>query len=274
MVMLNRGGSSPLISVVTICYNAEAFIQHCLTSVLEQQFDDFEYVVIDGGSTDQTTYMIEQHSQHLAYYHSQPDRGISDAFNQGISQAKGQWVIFLNADDYFTSPTVLGDVAPFLRDNKQKDVVYGQIHLVTRHQAPTRVGNIVGAPFNAKLLKRMQNIPHPAAFHARHYFERVGLFDETFHIAMDYELYLRAGTGLSVHFIPLLISEMREGGVSKQSIRASLHEGYRAQVKHHVLPQIMAYFLYQKHIVRFYIKTWVKSCVWRICAKLEQRHEK
>lgn len=245
----------PLISVITVCYDAEEFIESCLTSVIAQDFDDFEYIVIDGGSKDGTVVIIEPYLKHISYYHSRPDQGIADAFNQGIAEAKGHWIIFLNADDYLASNSVLREMSAYLLQYTQYDVVYGQIQLVSRTEAAEPVSDLIGGPFRWSALRRKQNIPHPAAFHTRSYFDRTGLFDKSFKIAMDYEHYLRLGQNLKAQFVPLIVTEMREGGISKQSTRASLHEGYLAQVKTGALSKGGALMLFYIHLTSFYLSS-------------------
>lgn len=90
---------NPLISIITVTYNAENFLSDCIQSVIGQTYADFEHIIIDGGSTDRTLAIIEENSQHIAYWKSEPDNGIYDAMNKAIKYAKGDWVYFLGADD-------------------------------------------------------------------------------------------------------------------------------------------------------------------------------
>lgn len=100
----------PLISVVTVVYNAVAAIENTMQSVLEQTYNNVEYIVIDGGSTDGTVEVIKKYSSRLAYWVSEPDKGIYDAMNKGIRKAHGEWINFMNAGDSFYAPDVLSKV--------------------------------------------------------------------------------------------------------------------------------------------------------------------
>jgi len=262
--------SVPLISIITVCYNSVEFIEQAIKSVANQDFDDYEYIIIDGGSSDGTVEIIQNYQDNLAYWHSKPDRGISHAFNLGLEHASGEWVVFLNADDYLASNTVLREMSVYLSQYNQHDVVYGQIQLVSRGKAAQPVSDLTGGAFSWSVLRRKQNIPHPAAFNARSYFDRVGLFDESFRIAMDYEHYLRLGRNLKAQFVPLLVSEMREGGISKQSARASLYEGYLAQVKTRALSKGLAVILFYAHLMASRLSSVRENVSRNISTKVEK----
>jgi len=225
---------SPLISVVTICYNAESYIACCINSVLNQDLKDFEYIVIDGGSSDGTVDVIKQYQGRLAYWHSRPDSGLSHAFNLGLEQVHGQWVLFLNADDYFLDGGVLARMAPVLRSSEEKDVVYGFIQRVSREDSPVAVEPPYGGPFSWRGFLKKNTIPHPSAFTNAKYIQRVGIYDEHYKVAMDYEFYLRGGPSLRVLFYPELVTCMRDGGVSRAHRHAALDECLRALRLHHV----------------------------------------
>ena len=89
----------PVISVVTICYNSVRTIEETLQSVISQKYPYLDYVIIDGGSTDGTLDVVERYQEYLGYFHSEPDEGISDAFNRGILHAKGDLIVIINSDD-------------------------------------------------------------------------------------------------------------------------------------------------------------------------------
>ena len=98
---------TPIISVITVCYNAVANIEETMLSVLNQRYDKVEYIVIDGGSKDGTLDVIKKYANKLAYWISEPDKGIYDAMNKGIAKATGDWINFMNAGDKFINEEVL-----------------------------------------------------------------------------------------------------------------------------------------------------------------------
>ncbi len=104
----------PQISIITISYNAVEFIEPTIRSVLTQSYPLIEYIIIDGGSTDGTTEIIQHYAASLAYWHSRPDRGIAQAFNLGLAQAQGDWILYLNADDLLLDSAVIEKMASHL----------------------------------------------------------------------------------------------------------------------------------------------------------------
>jgi glycosyltransferase involved in cell wall biosynthesis len=220
----------PKISVITVCLNAQEFIEQCIQSVLDQTFNDFEYVIIDGSSTDNTVDIIKKYQNKIAYWHSQPDRGLADAFNLGVQNSSGEWLLFLNSDDYFASSNILQDMVVYLNKYPDADVIFGQIQIITREQVAKKIGAPYGKEINWKKFCRKDTLPHQAAFSPRSFYERIGPFSEDFLIAVDYEHYLRAGPELNTKFIPLLVTNMRDGGMGKYDTLATYREWMHAQV--------------------------------------------
>jgi glycosyltransferase involved in cell wall biosynthesis len=230
------------ISVITVCLNAVEFIAQAIQSVVGQSYPGLEYIIIDGGSTDGTTEVIRQYAPRLAYWHSRPDRGLAHAFNLGLAQARGDWLLFLNADDFLLTPTVIEEMVPHLIRHNRADVVFGSMISLTREMDPQPVPlcKIGGHTWDWREFRRGNMIPHQAAFTRREFFDRVGAFDEAYRLAMDYEHYLRAGAELKAQFVPLPLVGMRAGGRCVKSILETLREFRRAQVKNGALPPWLA----------------------------------
>jgi GT2 family glycosyltransferase len=146
-----------------------------------------------------------------------PDRGLAHAFNLGLAQAKGDWLVYLNTDDFFLENSTIEQMVPHLMLNKEADVVFGRIMSVSRevHPSPLPLKRIFyGKPWSWHTTRWQAVIPHPAAFTNRKYFNQVGGFDESLRIVLDYEFYLRARLSLKAVFVPLTLSAMRVGGLS------------------------------------------------------------
>ena len=229
--------------MITVCFDAEQYLEQCIQSVLAQDFTDFEYLVIDGGSKDRTLGIIERYGHFLAYWHSKPDRGIAHAFNIGVQESRGEWLMFLNADDYLHDPHALALLAAQAKRHPEADVVYGQVVFVTRARLPTPIGRPYGAPFSWFRLALWRAIPHPSALTRRGYFEKVGRFNESY-LGTDYELFLRGGRGLKAFYAAVPITCMRVGGSSRAQLRRVLNDWYRAVTDTRALPSIVARPLY------------------------------
>ncbi len=246
--------SPPFISIITVCFNAEDFIEQTIRSVLSQTYSRIEYLIIDGGSTDATKDIIQRYESRLAYWHSRPDRGVAHAFNLGLAQAQGEWLLYLNADDLLLEPTAIEHMAVQLARHPEAEVIFGQMVSLTREKDPKPVAlcKVGGHPWRWQEFRRFNTIPHQAAFTRRAYFDRVGGFDETFRIAMDYDLFLRAREGLRAQFVPVVMVGMRAGGVCVTHIVDTLREFQRAQIKNRALPRWLAEVNFRWRAARLY----------------------
>ncbi|RJR43431.1 MAG: glycosyltransferase [Deltaproteobacteria bacterium] len=272
--MKKAKNDSPLISVITVCLNAAEFIEQAIQSVLSQTYPHLEYIVIDGGSADGTVEIIRKYESRLDYWHSQSDRGLAHAFNLGLSQAHGDWILFLNADDFFINPSVIDQVIPYLRTNETADVVYGQVELVTCEKKPKLVpfSQVLGRPWNWLIFCWKNIIPHQAAFTNINYFKKVGFFDEQHNIALEYEHYLRVGRNLQAVFVPVLISRMRKGGVSNKNIIKILMGFREAQIKNNSMPAIFVWSAFYFQIFRCYGGIFLHAILDPLAGKINLAH--
>jgi glycosyltransferase involved in cell wall biosynthesis len=250
----------PLISVITVSLNATRFIGQTILSVLSQTYPRLEYIIIDGGSTDSTVDIIRKYESKLAYWHSKVDRGLAHAFNLGLEQAQGDWLLYLNADDYLVDSLVIENMVPYLIDATDADVVFGKIKLIPRCGSQSKCSERqIGHPWCWKEFRFKCTIPHQAAFTRKEYFDRVGPFSERLKIAVDYEHYLRAGPFLAARFIPRIISVMRDGGLGEESIFHTLKEWRIAQNLNRSSNPVLIGLNYLGRAVRFVIMNSYKS---------------
>lgn len=192
-------------TIITICYNDHAGLCETLASVKRQRFDDYEHLVIDGGSTDGSVEMLRQWSDGDRYWFlSEPDAGISDAFNKGIAASRGQFLCFLNAGDQFADLQLLAD----LRDRLPPGGV-----LAGRSSFGQRMIPKV-APYPGMPLPRRSMISHQAAFAARSLFESIGCYAIDLKLRMDFDWWLRALRRGPLVFDDRVWVTYREGGVS------------------------------------------------------------
>ena len=204
---------APLFSVITVVRNGRRHLGETLSSVRTQQGVAVEHLVADGGSVDGTVALLEQYSDSLAWWTSEPDHGIGHAMNKALTHARGAWLLFVHSDDFLAGPGVLDqaaahlsgancDIAAFSMLLEQSDG--SRIHISARG---------FGVMTNLK-----QGLLHPATLIRRSLFERLGPYDERFSIAMDYEFFLRAYRRRArVRCFPeLTLSVMRAGGISSR----------------------------------------------------------
>lgn len=205
----------PLISIVVAVFNGITTLQQCIDSVAQQTYLNKELIIIDGGSNDGTVDVLKANQKKITYWISASDRGIYNAWNRGLEQTKGEWICFLGADDYFWDAQVLECMARHLGKMPASiRVAYGQVMLVNAHGESLY---LVGEPWQKvrKRFKQLMCIPHTGVIHRRSLFELHGRFDESFHVAGDYELLLRELKSADASFVhDCIIAAMRVGGIS------------------------------------------------------------
>ena len=206
--------NQPEFAIITACLNVEQYIVQCLDSVQCQKYPAVTHTIIDGGSSDRTIDLIKQRDN-LHYWHSKRDKGIADAFNQGMENAKGNVILFLGADDYFVDQNVLLECAAFLQDIPRPWFVYGDV-LYKYEKTQRRVQQ----NFSWRRFKLYSCIPHQAMFVDRWFFEQYGNFDLSYRISMDYEHTARFIRDYPPIYWQRLVSVMRRSGVSSNPLPA------------------------------------------------------
>lgn len=199
----------PLVSVITVVFNGKEHLEQTIKSVINQSYDNVEYILIDGGSTDGTLDIIRKYEHAIDYWVSEPDSGISDAFNKGVVASTGQWLNFMNCGDRFASADTIQDFADKI--DEKADVIFGKANVI---DSKGKILLTSGRAFDRKKFARRMMIPHQSTFHNRHYFEQYGLFDKRLKIVMDYELLRRKNTLVGV-FIDKVLSDVLVGGVNE-----------------------------------------------------------
>lgn len=176
---------NPKISVITINYNNKNGLEKTLESVTSQDYTDYEYIVIDGGSTDGSNSLLETYSKNITYWVSEPDKGIYNAMNKGIEAAKGEYLIFINSGDHFYHADTLSSVVQFL---SQEDIIYGKLEVIQGDQK-----YIKNYSQDLTLFYFFyESLPHPATFIRRDAFKKYGFYDEQLKIVADWKWFLIA----------------------------------------------------------------------------------
>ncbi len=220
------------VSVITICYNAVREIDETIRSVIVQDHQDIEHIVIDGGSTDGTQEKIARYSECLAHFVSEPDSGIYDAMNKGLRLATGEVVAFVNAGDLIATRNTVGYMVRAF-GKYGSDVIYGDLLMVDPHDI-TKVKRFwKGGHYDRANFRKGWMPPHPGTYIRRSAYERYGLFNTDLRIGADYELLFRFlyKHRLSAHYVPKVLVRFRLGGMSNRSLRhilAANREVYRA----------------------------------------------
>ncbi|WP_294590397.1 glycosyltransferase family 2 protein [uncultured Bacteroides sp.] len=201
------------LSIITISYNNAEGLNKTMESVIGQTLQDFEYVVIDGGSSDNSKNLIERKQEYISYWCSEKDSGIYNAMNKGIRKATGEYLLFLNSGDILHDPTVLEDIYPLLSG---EDIVYGDLLF----RGENGKGHVFVYPDKLSIdyfLER--SLGHPSSFIKRDLFSK-DLYSESLKIVSDWEFFLKKIVleKVSYKHIYRTISIFDTGGVSSQSL--------------------------------------------------------
>ena len=191
---------NPKITVVTVCYNAVAFIEDTIKSVIYQTYKNLEYIIIDGGSTDGTIDIIKKYIPYIEFWTSEPDKGIYDAMNKGLSHATGLWINFMNAGDTFYCNETLSTV--FKYQLEDKNIVYGDTLFIRED------GGHVEESHKTDFLERNMPTCHQSFFVRTKYAKEIG-FDIRYKYAADYNMiyhiFQDKGKDKAIH-LPVVIS--------------------------------------------------------------------
>lgn len=204
----------PKISIITPSFNQGQYLEETILSVLNQDYPALEFFIIDGGSTDGSVEIIKKYANRLTYWESKPDRGQSHAINKGFRMASGEIVGWLNSDDLL-APGALKVVAQAWQKNPRLGLISGQTEIIDQAGKPT--GNIFGSEPNVinSLLSSENPVSQPSTFFSISALKEVGFLDETLHMSMDWDLWLRIGARYPTLFIPKMLSKSRNWEMTK-----------------------------------------------------------
>jgi glycosyltransferase involved in cell wall biosynthesis len=219
-------GRDPLFSIVTVVFNGARTLEATIESVSRQTFRDFEYIVLDGGSTDATVAILERRAPDIQYWKSEPDSGIYAAWNKALDVARGEWVAFLGADDVYYRDA-LAEYARAIRLAAVPGLQYvsSRVHLV-KNGKPVRT---VGSQWAWPAFSHHMTVAHVGSVHHRSLFKEYGRYDESYRISADYELLLRPRNRLRTAFLNRVTACMQLGGVSNANVQLALAEQERAK---------------------------------------------
>lgn len=212
----------PKISIVTTVYNGERYLEQTIQSVIEQDYPNIEYIIIDGGSKDKTVDIIKKYSDKISFWVSEPDKGIYDGMNKGVARATGEWILFRNCGDFFASTDSISKVFDGT-DYSGEDILYGKLiswdsigyRIIDKH-LEDNIGFVGYMP-----------IPHPSTFVKTAIHKRMP-FDIKYKLAADHDFFWKCvKQGLKFKYIPVFVSLFEaEDGASRKYPYISMMEHY------------------------------------------------
>ena len=213
------------VSIITSAYNNVLTLEDSIKSILGQSYDDIEHIIIDGGSTDGTTSVIEKYSDSIAHWVSEPDKGIYYALNKGIECSTGDIIGFLHADDYYANDEVIENVVSKMIEHNV-DGCYGDLQYISRDNTEKIIRHWKASPYKDGCFHKGWMLPHPTFFVKKEIYNKYGKFNTDYRIAADYELMLRfiEKNRISIHYIPEVLVKMRVGGLSNKNLSSILQK--------------------------------------------------
>jgi len=212
------------VSIVTISFNSVRTIEKTILSVLKQTYNNIEYIIIDGGSTDGTVDIIKKYQNKIKYWESEKDKGISDAFNKGIKLATGEIIGILNSDDWYELGTIKTVVSKL--SDPEIDYLVGSIRYWDECG-----NNFIVLPdkkYQDEIRYKMPKLNHPASIFKRKVYESVGTFDINYRYAMDYDFFLRVFlANMHADFTNTVLTNMNSAGASDKHAIIAYKESYK-----------------------------------------------
>jgi glycosyltransferase involved in cell wall biosynthesis len=241
-------------SIIIVCKNSIKTINKSIDSVINQNFKNFELIVIDGDSTDGTKEFLLSKEKFISKFISEKDTGISNAFNKGISIANGEWLFFLNSDDYLKSNNTLNDVAEQL--DIDMNLIIGRVQLINNKKK--MIGEFGGDAINFNKMTYYNIIPHQATFIKKKLFKNNG-YDESLSYSMDYEFYWKNKNNLKIKLINNKIAIVNNKGASAQNYLKLFYEYALIQRKYNVNSFFIIRINFLYRILKYYIKNHILS---------------
>ena len=229
------------VSIITSCYNRAATIRSAIESVLAQDYNDIEFIVVDGSSTDGSLDIIREYVDRISIIISEPDHGMYEAINKGIRVATGEIIGLLHSDDFFYDNGVIGRIVKRIK-RTHADFLYGDGLFVNPDDTNKVVRNWIGGGYRLWKVRHGWLPLHPTCYIRRDVMMRQGLYNESYKIAADSDLlvrYLLTG-GLTVTYLNEYIVRMRMGGLSTDSAKRKKmwEEDIRVYVSHGLWPTL------------------------------------
>ena len=210
------------VSIITVCYNSEKTIEKTIKSVLSQNYKNYEYIIIDGGSTDNTIKIIDKYKKKIDIFKSEKDRGIYDAINKGIKYSTGSVISILHSDDVFYDKLTINKVISNFKSNQKIDCLIGNT-VIVKNDSKKKLRNYKANFFKNWMLYFGFSPPHPSTFFKQKIYQKYGLYNDKYKIAGDFEFFVRIFLKKKILFkiVNKNFILMKSGGRSSASLKSN-----------------------------------------------------
>lgn len=248
----NDVSEKPIISIITPVFNNERFLEGTILSVINQTYENIEYIVVDGGSTDGTIDIIKKYDEALSYWVSEPDNGIYDAQDKGIKLSSGKYFAILNSDDWYFDNNVIKKIVDEIIKSQSPDFVYGNVNIIKN------TGNIIKFSSSIDQLKSYNSIPHPTLFLKRNIYHQLGGFNLKYKISADYDLIIKLYQNkFRFTKIDHTFVNIRQGGESYRN-KNTIRENFEIRKDNRLLNPFINYYKYVTANIKYKLYNWVE----------------
>ncbi|MDA8760470.1 glycosyltransferase [Amylibacter sp.] len=253
MVKNNADNKLPRVTIITAVYNGVRHIEQTIKSIIEQDYPNLEYIIIDGGSNDGTVDILKKYESKIDFWLSERDLGISDAFNKGLVRATGDYMNFQGDGDQLRKPDILSQI--FKNVDPYSDILVNTLVERTYENGNTKfISKFYPVISKKKLLYRL-TLPHQGLFTHKNYFEKFGNFDINNVFCMDYEILLRSYRDFpKVKTLNLIASKWRDDGIGNGRELEILREYHQIKIKNMVGPRLYLEFINTWIFFKYYFK--------------------
>ncbi len=248
----------PKLSIITITYNAELFLEQTIQSIIKQTYTNIEYIIIDGKSKDKTVEIIQQHQAHISYWASESDTGLYDAMNKGLAKATGDYVWFVNAGDLIYDANTVRLLVDSIKTNTLPDIIYGETALINNKQELIGMRRLKAPKqLNWKSFQMGMLVCHQSFIVAR---KIATPYNLSYRLCADFDWCIRClKEAKEIHNSHLILSRFLEDGISSQNRKRSLKERYQIMCKYY--GKVRVNLLHLWFALRFYTAKWITGQV-------------
>lgn len=245
---------NPRFSIIIATYNSDKTLAATLESLLVQTFTNFEVIVVDGLSKDNTITIVKDYQAKFDKagirfnWASEKDSGIYDAWNKALKKTTSDWIAFLGSDDtYYPNALELYDSE--INRHPAINYICSQVEYVDSNG---KVLKILGNPYNYNQMIRYMNIAHVGSFHHRDLFEKHGNYNTEYKIVSDYDFFMKCGRDIKAAYFEFITARMLNSGISNNNVAIVFNEVLKIQLKHKKISKLQSYFEYYYSFLRIY----------------------
>lgn len=242
------------LSIIIATFNSDKTVRKTLDSLVNQAYKNFEVIIVDGLSKDNTVAIIREYEKkfetHGIIYNwsSEKDSGIYDAWNKGLKKASSNWIAFLGSDDTYY-PNALETYYRAITNNPGINYISSKVELIDRHD---KILKVIGRPYEYQQMNRYMNIAHVGSFHHKDLFSKYGNFNLDYKVVADYDFFLKCGKDIHAAYINEVTAQMLNEGVSNQNVTKVFKEVLKMHLAHKKISVPQAYFEYLYNHIRVY----------------------